>query len=223
MSSISWATIRKPWSSATRLSTSPFRPFLRDSGAHTHKIGTCWVTIIYSNKHSQRNFQRHFPSSTILPVFGIHGVQRMLSTQNPLEFIIFRIKTAVFGCAPVSPHGRASYEISNKKQCFQHVRPPTSRTEFHHSSMAMMTCQLSPCERYHPVRRWWNHFIIYKSHPSTVMLKIPYGFKKYSLHSNTACQFKMWPATCGHHRTREYCSWCNLGLRRKTSRQVLEV
>ena len=87
--------------------------------------------------------------------------------------------------------GRASHETSNKKQCFQHVRPPTFRSKFHHSSMAMMTCQLSPCERYHPVRRWWNHFIIYKSHPSTVMLKIPYGFKKYSLHSNTACQFKM--------------------------------
>ena len=59
---------------------------------HTHKIDTCWATIIYSNKHSQRNFQRHFPSSTISPVFGIqHGV-RMLSTPNPLEFIIFRIK-----------------------------------------------------------------------------------------------------------------------------------
>ena len=62
-------------------------------------------------------------------------------------------------------------------KCFQHVRPPTFRAKFHHSSMAMMTCRLSPCERYHPVRRWWNHFIIYKNHPSTVMLKIPCGFK----------------------------------------------
>ena len=124
-----------------------------------------------------RHFQRHFPSSTISPVFGIQNGVRMLSAPNPLEFIIFRIKTAAFGCAPVYPNGRASHEISNKKQCFQHVRPPTFCTKFHHSSMAMMTCQLSLCERYRPVRRWWNHFIIYKNHPSTVMLKIPCGFK----------------------------------------------
>ena len=64
-----------------------------------------------------------------------------------------------------------------KNICFQHVRPPTSRTKFHHSSMAMMTCQLSPCERYHPVRRRWNHFIIYKNHPSTWCLRFPMGSK----------------------------------------------
>ena len=103
----------------------------------------------------------------------------MLSAPNPLEFIIFRIKTAAFGCARVYPNGRASHEISNKKhcKCFQHVRPPTFRAKFHHSSMAMMTCQLSPCERYHPVRRRWNHFIIYKSHPSTWCLRLPMGSK----------------------------------------------
>ena len=134
--------------------------------------------LSYYFSNTQRNFQRHFPSSTISPVFGIHGIQRMLSAPNPLEFIIFRIKTAVFGCAPVSPNGRASHELSNKKnQCFQHVRPPTFRTKFHHSSMAMMTCQLSECERYHPVRRWWNHFIIYKNHPSTWCLRFPMGSK----------------------------------------------
>ena len=129
--------------------------------------------LSYYFSNTQRNFQRHFPSSTISPVFGIQNGVRMLSTPKwdtayALEFIIiFRIKTAVFGCAPVSPNGRASHEISNKKQCFQHVRPPTFRTKFHHSSMAMMSSQLSECERYHPVRRWWNHFIIYKNHPST--------------------------------------------------------
>ena len=139
-----------------------------------------YVELLFFQTSTQRNFQRHFPSSTISPVFGIQNGVRMLSAPNPLEFIIFRIKTAVFGCAPVSPHGRASYEISNKKQCFQHVRPPTFCTKFHYSSMAMMTCQLSPCERYHPVRRRWNHFIIYKNHPSTVMLKILHGFKKSS-------------------------------------------
>ena len=140
----------------------------------------CWAMLSYFFSNTQRNFQRHFPSSTISPVFGIQNGMRMLSAPNPLEFIIFRIKTAVFGCAPVYPNGCDSNELSNKKQCFQHVRPPTSRTKFHHSSMAVMTCQLSPCERYHPVRRRWNHFIIYKNHPSTVMLKIPHGFKKYS-------------------------------------------
>ena len=69
----------------------------------------------YLFKHSVRHFQRQFPSSTISPVFGIQNVQRMLSAPNPLEFIIFRIKTAAFGCAPVYPNGRASHEISNQK------------------------------------------------------------------------------------------------------------
>ena len=40
-----------------------------------------------------------------------------------------------------------------------------------------MTCQLSLCERYRPVRRWWNHFIIYKNHPSTWCLRFPMGSK----------------------------------------------
>ena len=49
------------------------------------------LSYYYLFKHSQRNFQRHFPPSTISPVFGIQNGVRMLS-QNPLEFIIFRIK-----------------------------------------------------------------------------------------------------------------------------------
>ena len=40
---------------------------------------------------------------------------RMLSAPNPLEFIIFRIKTAVFGCAPAYPNGRDSHELSSPK------------------------------------------------------------------------------------------------------------
>ena len=80
-------------------------------------------------------------------------------------------------CASFSKWTCQPWALKPKKQCFQHVRPPTFRTKFHHSSMAMMTCQLSPCERYHPVRRWWNHFIIYKNHPSTWCLRFPMGSK----------------------------------------------
>ena len=184
-------------------------------------VELCWA-IIYSYlfKHSVRHFQRHFPSSTISPVFGMHGIQRLLSAPNPLEFIIFRIKTAAFGCAPVYPNGRASHEISNKKQCFQHVRPPTFRTKFHHSSMAMMSSQLSECERYHPVRRWWNHFIIYKNHPSTWCLRFLWVQNiflafQYSLPIQDVTRH-MWAP-------QNKRILCNRDLRRKTSRQVLEV
>ena len=176
-----------------------------------------WAMLsYYLSKHSEKF------STTFSVIYDFASFWHPWGTAYTVypNFIIFRIKTAVFGCAPVSPNGRASHEISNKKQCFQHVRPSTFRTKFHYSSMAMMTCQLSPCERYHPVRRRWNHFIIYKSHPSTWCLRLPMGSKiflafQYSLPIQDVTRH-MWAP-----QNRRIS--CNRDLRRKTSRQVLEV
>jgi hypothetical protein len=73
--------------------------------------------------------------------------------------------------------GRASHELSNQKTMFPTCQTSNISHRVSSSSMAMMTCQLSPCERYRPVRRWWNHFIIYKNHPSTWCLRFPMGSK----------------------------------------------
>ena len=95
--------------------------------------------------------------------FGIHGIQRMRWSSSSY----FASRLQFLDMRQFLQMDVPAMSSRTKKQCFQHVRPPTFRTKFHHSSMAMMTCQLSECERYHPVRRWWNHFIIYKNHPST--------------------------------------------------------